>query len=53
MTFQDFLSIYSMLLTGVVIGLYLDNRSNIWWKNYYKNCYESNEKLINKYINKK
>ena len=52
MTFQDFLIMYSMLSTGGIIALYLDNKHNNWWKNYYKNCNESNEKLINEHINK-
>jgi len=44
--------IYSFLLTGGIISLYINNRSNIWWKNYYKESYEADEKLINEYINK-
>jgi len=52
MTFQEFLQVYSVFITGGIITLYFDNKHNNWWKNYYKNCYESNEKLINEHINK-
>ena len=49
---MNYLEIYSIVITIISIGLYLDNKNNIWWKNYYKESYEADEKLINEYINK-
>lgn len=52
MNLQNILFIYSIFSTILMIGLFFDNKHNSWWKNYYKNCYENNEKLINEHINK-